>query len=165
VIRALDVNNDDFAKYLADAAEQNIYYHVVVDGMAVDASLDLLDPVIKEINIAPEIEGSGGAGKFLLGAGLLIASAFIPATFLGIGSAIWGAAGASILFGAIGEWISPSEQKKGDDTSYRLDGSANQTYQGTPVPLAIGLDFVWAENPPGSYFLQNETIIVGVDYT
>jgi hypothetical protein len=44
-----------------------------------------------------------------------------------------------------------------------LDGSGNQTYQGSPVPLAIGLDFVWAENPPATYFLQNETVPVGFD--
>jgi predicted phage tail protein len=164
VIRALDANYDDFASHLYDAAEQNICYHVLVDGIAVDASLDLLDPIIETIDIAPAIKGSGTVGKLLLGVGLLAASAFMPATFLGIGSGIWGATGASLAFGAIGDWIAPA-QKSGNDTSYRLDGSGKQIYQGDPVPLAIGLDFIWAENPPAVYFVQNETVPVGYNLT
>jgi predicted phage tail protein len=164
VIKALDANFDDFAQYLLDAAKQSVVYHIIVDGLTIGSDLNLLDPVIKSIDIAPAIEGSAEVGKFLLGAGLLIASAFMPATFLGLGSGIWGAAGASLLFGAVGEWISPSQKPQTNDTSYRLDGSGNQTYQGSPVPLAIGLDFVWAESPPGTYFLENEKIPVNFDY-
>jgi predicted phage tail protein len=164
VIRALDANYENFAEHLFESAKRNIVYHVVVDGATVDTSLNLLDPIIETIDITPAIEGSGTVGKLLLGVGLLAASAFMPATFLGIGSGIWGATGASLAFGAIGEWIAPA-QKSGNDTSYRLDGSGKQIYQGDPVPLAFGLDFVWAENPPAVYFVQNETLQIGYDVT
>lgn len=163
VFLALAANFEHFQRYLKQAAKNNICYQIIVDGELVSADFNFLDPIDYEISIAPAIAGSGGVGKFLLGAALLVGSFFMPATFLGVGSLVWGAAGASLLAGSIAEWISPTNEATGNDTSYRLNGGGTRTYQGDPIPLAMGQDFVWAKNPPMSFFVENETIPVGYD--
>jgi predicted phage tail protein len=165
VFLALGANIEQFKRYMNQAATDNLYYQIIVDGELVSADFDFLDPIDYEIHISPIIAGSGTVGKFILGAVLIVASFFMPATFLGVSSLVWGATGASILAGAIGEWISPNKDGAKNDTSYRLNGGGTRTYQGDPVPIAFGQTFTWAKNPPISTFVENETIPVGYDAT
>ena len=174
-VRMLVANFPGLEQHMAEQ-----YYRVTVG--TYDLALDEIhDPAgQQEIKITPVIAGAGGgAGKILLGIGL-IALAFIPgigfaaataatataaATAGGltaIGTAIFGL-GASLALGGIAQLISPTPKitqgKDGDDDprkSYSFSGIQQTSRQGIPVPCVYGLTLV------GSILISSGTDTVQV---
>lgn len=152
-IRAIAANCSDFISYLYQSEEKGIFYRVVIDNNCEGVDETQLDyPVGKKLIIAPIVHGAGGFGRILLGAALIGASAFMPASIgllgFGISSATVGLIGASLVLGGITQMISPipgtgnrtdrtsSDAAKSD--SFLFDRASELGDQGLCVPVLYG---------------------------
>jgi predicted phage tail protein len=149
-IRALSANYADFKKTIIESGHE---YRVMVgkEDRADDEGLHL--PATKTIKIVPLVNGSGGFGKALLGAALIVASFYLPgATYFSAASsfsinasAIAASVGFSLLLGGVSQMLfAPPKPKSGENEkasnrpSYAFNGAVNTTGQGNPVPVAYG---------------------------
>ena len=139
-VRFLVSNWPELERHMADQ-----YYRVSIGkyDLAVD---ELHDPAgAAEIRIAPVVAGAGALGRILLGALLLVASIFIPATAL-IGKLAIKATVANIgvvlVLGGVAQLLSPvpSVPQGADDPQRTFSFSSIQqtARQGVPVPIVYG---------------------------
>lgn len=141
-VRFLVTNFPQLEKHMAEQ-----YYRVSVDNYDLDKD-ELHHPAGAEIKIIPVVAGAGDVGRILLGALLLVASIFIPAStvFLGIGiKGAVGAIGATLFLGGVAGLLSPVPRiPQGANTdqdprkSYSFSGIQQTSRQGTPVPIVYG---------------------------
>ena len=141
-VRFLVTNFPQLEKHMAEQ-----YYRVSVDNYDLDKD-ELHHPAGSEIKIIPVVAGAGNVGRILLGALLLVASIFIPASavFLGIGiKGAVGAIGATLFLGGVAGLLSPVPRiPQGANTdqdprkSYSFSGIQQTSRQGTPVPIVYG---------------------------
>lgn len=101
-----------------------------------DTSYDMSRLGLASIRFTPSVEGSGAAGKIIVGA-ILIAASFVP------GLQMLFPIGVALVLGGVIEALSPRPKKTDsqNDTginSYYFDGPANTETQGSPVPLIYG---------------------------
>ena len=97
-VRFLVTNFPQLEKHMAEQ-----YYRVSVDNYDLGKD-ELHHPAGAEIKIIPVVAGAGNVGRIILGALLLVASIFIPAStvFLGIGiKGAVGAIGATLFLGGV----------------------------------------------------------------
>jgi predicted phage tail protein len=150
-IRALSANYAGFKKAVVESGYE---YRVLVgkEDRATEDGLHL--PATKTIKIVPLVSGSGGFGKVLLGAALIVASFYLPgATYFSAASsfsinasAIASSIGFSLLIGGVSQILfappkpkGSGESEKADNRpSYSFNGAVNTTGQGNPVPVAYG---------------------------
>jgi predicted phage tail protein len=146
-IRALTANlGDSFTEYLYSSEERGVGYRVVTESCE-GIGIDELGLGCTRVIIAPQIQGSGGFGRILLGGALLVGSFFMPATLslfgMGISSMAVGMLGASLILGGITQMLTPTPKtpKRGDaerKDSFLFHGGAELGYQGLPVPVGYG---------------------------
>jgi predicted phage tail protein len=155
VISALSNQLQGFKQYLCEAHERNVAFKLVdddPDGMGYENAV----MPCRRLIIAPMvIGGGGGAGKILLGIGLIALSfvSFGTTAFAGVGAAFAkGAAagtaagsmlafkiGGALLFGGIAELLAPTpSEDNGRAESFLFDRAAERSVQGTPIPLLYG---------------------------
>jgi predicted phage tail protein len=93
--------------------------------------------------IAPVPVAAGGAGKFLLGVGLIAVSAFLPGTIGILGTSISsttiGLYGAGLVVGSILQWLSPKPPEQKQSV---IAGTVAANQQGAPIPIVYGRRFV-----------------------
>lgn len=145
-VRFLVTNWPELERHMADQ-----YYRVSV-GKYDLAAEELHDPAgQQDIKIMPVLAGAGAVGRILLGAVLLVASIFIPAT-AAIGSLFLKAAVANIgvvlVLGGVAQLLSPVPQinkstAAGNDPddprrSFSFSGIQQTSRQGIPVPICYG---------------------------
>lgn len=143
-VRFLVTNWPELEKHMADQ-----YYRVSV-GQYDLTKEELHDPAgAADISIVPIIAGAGAVGRIILGALLLVASIFIPATAL-IGKLAIKAAVANIglvlVLGGVAGLLSPvptlpsGANKPEDDPrqSFSFSGVQQTSRQGVPVPIVYG---------------------------
>ena len=141
-VRFLVTNFPQLEKHMAEQ-----YYRVSVDNYDLGKD-ELHHPAGAEIKIIPVVAGAGNVGRIILGALLLVASIFIPASavFLGIGiKGAVGAIGATLFLGGVAGLLSPVPRiPQGANTdqdprkSYSFSGIQQTSRQGTPVPIVYG---------------------------
>ncbi len=141
-IRALRCQLKGFEKYLHDSSENGIYWRVV-DGDPEGLEEDHLGYPLenKTLVLAPIVSGGGGFGRVLLGIGLIAASAFMPATVLGVSSMTIGLMGGALVLGGLSQMIAgkpktPKENERKD--SFLFDRSSQVSNQGRCVPKGYG---------------------------
>lgn len=141
-IRALRCQLKGFEKYLYDSSENGIYWRVV-DGDPEGLEEDHLGYPLENntLVLAPIVSGSGGFGRVLLGIGLIAASAFMPATVLGVSSMTIGLMGGALVLGGLSQMIAgkpktPKENERKD--SFLFDRSSQVSNQGRCVPKGYG---------------------------
>ena len=141
-VRFLVTNFPQLEKHMAEQ-----YYRVSVDNYDLDKD-ELHHPAGAEIKIIPVVAGAGNVGRIILGALLLVASIFIPAStvFLGIGiKGALGLVGAQLVLGGVAGLLSPVPRiPQGANTdqdprkSYSFSGIQQTSRQGVPVPIVYG---------------------------
>jgi predicted phage tail protein len=141
-IRALRCQLKGFEKYLHDSSENGIYWRVV-DGDPEGLEEDHLGYPLENntLVLAPIVSGGGGFGRVLLGIGLIAASAFMPATVLGVSSMTIGLMGGALVLGGLSQMIAgkpktPKENERKD--SFLFDRSSQVSNQGRCVPKGYG---------------------------
>lgn len=155
-IRALCANFPEFEAFVSNSQKRNVGYRVIVGKKDVEA--DRLHDVAScnDIKIVPVIAGAGGAGRFILGAALIVASFYIPGAMFAVNAALAtgisvttmasaafyvGAAlalsGASQMLTGTPPSADPSERPE-NQPSYTFNGAVNTTAQGHPVPIGYG---------------------------
>jgi predicted phage tail protein len=141
-IRALRCQLKGFEKYLYDSSENGIYWRVV-DGDPEGLEEDHLGYPLENntLVLAPIVSGGGGFGRVLLGIGLIAASAFMPATVLGVSSMTIGLMGGALVLGGLSQMIAgkpktPKENERKD--SFLFDRSSQVSNQGRCVPKGYG---------------------------
>jgi len=152
-VRALCANFRGFERAILDIAPG---YRVWCGGtrLACGEDLHLPSSRLDVIRIAPVIAGagSGGLGKVILGAALIVASFYLPVTPLfSLGAfspslaSIAFSVGFSMALGGISQMLSPSPTGDAGDSerpdnkpSYVFNGAINTTAQGQPVPVGYG---------------------------
>jgi predicted phage tail protein len=104
-------------------------------------SIDLVSTTT--LIIAPVPVAAGGAGKFLLGVGLIALSAFLPGTIgifgASISSGTIGLYGAGLVLGSIIQWLSPKPPEQKPSV---IAGTLAASQQGSPIPIVYGRRFV-----------------------
>lgn len=143
-VRALCANFKGMRQTLAQGA-----WRVLVGGKS-QTEAQLHNPLDANISIVPVVAGSGGLGRIVLGAALIGASFFLPATpiisgFSFSASSIAANLGFSMVLGGISQMLFKPPSSKVSTTerpnnkpSYTFDGAVNTIGQGNPVPLLYG---------------------------
>lgn len=139
-IRALMANFPNFANFLNNSESNGIGYKIYScpDVWLNIGEKDLSQPISKTLIIAPVVTGSGGLGKIIAGTVLLGSALLFPGAIGALGFEILspttvGLIGAALILGGISQLLTPKVKK-----SYLIDGQANTTGQGNPVPLVYG---------------------------
>lgn len=145
-IRALCANFKGFENFLINSESMGIRYKVVTAGS--ELTLDEIHhPAGGFIDIIPVVKGAGGdnpVGRILIGAALIAAAVFMPASLPAfVGTAI-GSIGVSLVLGGVSQLLSPPpssqdprERPENTPSTY-FNGPVNTTLQGQAVSLAYG---------------------------
>lgn len=152
-IRLICANFPDFSQYIRDSESRGAFYRVV-SGNPLGRSEDELELPCDETLIIAEVDqGAGAFGKILLGAALLGASFFMPATIGIFGATISsfavGAIGIGLILNGVSEMLAPKAKAQKDQTnlsSNSFGNTAQAATQARPVPLMYG--YGMAFDPP-----------------
>ncbi|MEI7052457.1 tail assembly protein [Pseudomonas koreensis] len=136
-VKAIDVNNPGFAKYLADAKRKGLEFAVFRNRKNI-SERELKMGGAKEIRIVPVIAGSKRAGLFqtVLGVVLIAMSSVTNGATL--------APGIALAAGGVIQMLSPQatglKQSSSPENapSYAFGSAKNTTASGNPVPICIG---------------------------
>lgn len=150
-IRALMANYRDFEHAFINGAAG---YRVWVGREKLQQADDVNLPIGQRdvIRIAPVVVGAGGGGlgQILLGAALIGAAIFMPASIGAIGlfgtatvASVTGSIGLSLVLGGVIQMLSPSPKTEAgsqdpNSPSYVFNGAVNTEAQGHPVPVGYG---------------------------
>lgn len=141
-IRALRCQLAGFEKYLYDSSKNGIFWRVVAgDPQGLDEESLSFPMEGGTLILAPIVSGGGSFGKILLGIGLIAASAFMPATFLGVSSMAWGALGGALVLQGVSSMIAGKPKKPKDkdrQDSFLVPQGEASANQGRCVPKGYG---------------------------
>lgn len=152
-IRALCVVLPGFEQALASSEERGIRYACFLGKRNIGEDEIRVPPGDDVIRIAPILAGAkqGGLFQTLLGAALIVAAFYMPASIalpLGAKGAIAApmmlSMGVSMALGGVVQMLSPQQRglsaKDGPDNgaSYNFNGPVNTSAQGNPVPVLYG---------------------------
>ncbi|AVG39997.1 tail assembly protein [Achromobacter insolitus] len=152
-IRALCVVLPGFEQALASSEERGIRYACFLGKRNIGEDEIRVPPGDDVIRIAPILAGAkqGGLFQTLLGAALIVAAFYMPASIalpLGAKGAIAApmmlSMGVSMALGGVMQMLSPQQRglsaKDGPDNgaSYNFNGPVNTSAQGNPVPVLYG---------------------------
>lgn len=145
-LRLIDANVGGLKGWIRDNVPLYSHYRVVCeyeDGRIEQLNDDTfpLERKLKSITFAPQIQGSGGVVKFVVGALLIIASFYIPGS-----QAFLLKMGASLMLSGVIEMLTTPPKVGGatkqedveNGTSYYFNGPVNTVSQGVPVQLIYG---------------------------
>ena len=147
-VRAMCATLDGFRQAIVDGG----YYKVLLGGKDRQGEDNLNYPSSEKesIRIIPVIAGSGGVGKIILGAALIVASIYVPALGATIGStgvtfaSVVGKIGFSLILGGVSQLLfKPPQPPKSTERpenrpSFIFNGAVNTSRQGGAVPIAFG---------------------------
>lgn len=153
-LRLLNANNPEIRKYLIDAAESDIGFHIQVGDNEIEFVEECLLPLRNgDIVITPVPAGSKSGGAKILTAALIAAVLFIPtggassslfaaATAKG-GLAAFAAQGAlgiatNLAISGIQQLMAPDPAVDSEDEGYLFNGSQQNIVEGMPIPLLYG---------------------------
>ncbi|PYY71483.1 phage tail protein [Pseudomonas jessenii] len=136
-VKAIDVNQPGFAKYLSDAKLKGLEFAVFRNRKNI-GERELKMGGAQEIRIVPVITGSKRAGllQTILGAALIVMSPFTNGATL--------APGIALAAGGVIQMLSPQATGLKQSTSpenapsYAFGSAKNTTASGNPVPICIG---------------------------
>lgn len=152
-IRALCVVLPGFEQALVSSEERGIRYACFLGERNIGEDEIRVPPGDDVIRIAPILAGAkqGGLFQTLLGAALIVAAFYMPASIalpLGAKGAIAApmmlSMGVSMALGGVVQMLSPQQRglsaKDGPDNgaSYNFNGPVNTSAQGNPVPVLYG---------------------------
>lgn len=152
-IRALCVVLPGFEQALASSEERGIRYACFLGKRNIGEDEIRVPPGDDVIRIAPILAGAkqGGLFQTLLGAALIVAAFYMPASIalpLGAKGAMAApmmlSMGVSMALGGVMQMLSPQQRglsaKDGPDNgaSYNFNGPVNTSAQGNPVPVLYG---------------------------
>lgn len=152
-IRALCVVLPGFEQALVSSEERGIRYACFLGKRNIGEDEIRVPPGDDVIRIAPILAGAkqGGLFQTLLGAALIVAAFYMPASIalpLGAKGAIAApmmlSMGVSMALGGVMQMLSPQQRglsaKDGPDNgaSYNFNGPVNTSAQGNPVPVLYG---------------------------
>lgn len=136
-LAALKVVVKGFARYMSEHSKDS--FHIFIDKQDIDKN-DLNNPVGsgEVIKIVPAIGGSGGIFKIVVGALLIVFSAYLPPGAAAVGWSMIAGGVADILFAPPKPNTASQQEKVENKPSYVFDGPVNTTAQGHCVPVAYG---------------------------
>lgn len=151
-VRALVANFPAIERHLIDT--KGVGYRVKLHDAPLRDIKELHHPVGgNTITITPVIMGAGGngIGQILIGAALIAAAVFMPASITAIGlfgtatvGSVMGSIGVSLLLGGVAQMLSPQPtasdppERPENKPSYTFNGAVNTTAQGQPIPVGYG---------------------------
>ena len=151
-LRLLNANNPELRKYLIDAAENDIGFHIQVGANEIEYAEECLLPLREgDIVITPIPAGSKSGGAKVLTAALIAAVLFIPTG----GASLFAAASASpglaafaanaavgiatnLAMSGIHQLMAPDPAVDSQDEGYLFNGSSQNIVEGMPIPLLYG---------------------------
>ena len=156
-LRLLNANNSELKKYLIDAAECDIGFHIEVGGQELDNALECLLPLREgDIIITPIAAGSKSGGAKILAAiamvGLMFAfppfGAALAGTYGGVGTTTAAIAqmaaltalsvATNLAITGIQQLMAPDPSVDAKEEGYLFNGSQQTIVEGMPVPLLYG---------------------------
>lgn len=151
-VRALVANFPAIERHLIET--RGVGYRVKLHDAPLQDIKELHHPVGgPTITITPVIAGAGGngIGQVLLGAALIAAAVFMPASIAAIGlfgsatiGSVVGSIGVSLVLGGVAQMLSPAPkandpaERPENQPSYVFNGPVNTTAQGQPIPVGYG---------------------------
>ena len=151
VIRAFCANFKDFKEQIIQDGQA---FYKILAGKENRSDVESIHVgTSKSIKIIPIIGGKGGLGKVIVGAALIVASAYLPgstyfsamSSFSINASAIASSIGWSMVLGGVSQMLfAPPKVKINNGErpenlpSYAFAGAVNTTGQGNPVPICYG---------------------------
>lgn len=152
-IRALCALNPCLHNFLVSSEQRNVGYQIIIDEDDMENTDRLVLPFSKTMHVVPVIGGGkNGLLGVVLGAALIVASFYLPATPLiaGLGAAAPSFAsiafgiGTSLVLGGVAGILAPTPKTSAGAAqptnlpSYTFNGAVNTTAQGNPVPVGYG---------------------------
>lgn len=88
------------------------------------------------VDIIPVVVGANAGTRFVLGAILVAASFFMPASWMLVARSV----GISMMIGSVVEWLTPVQKREDykQAQSWTISGPTNTLDQGAPVPVIYG---------------------------
>jgi len=149
-LRLIECQCPDFKKYLIDTVEEGTNFAVRTGKELLETGEELYMNITEEDVYITEVPvGSGGWGKIIVGAILIVAAivlAFIPGTQMlsaaaaqafYTGAAIFASIGLNLIMAGVNELLMPKPDK-GKQGGAFFSGPINTIKQGQPVPLLYG---------------------------
>ena len=159
-LRLLNANNSELKKYLIDAAECDIGFHIEVGGQELDNALECLLPLREgDIIITPIPAGSkSGGGKILAAIAIVAFMIALPGSMGALlnGTAFGATAGSTaaaiqsvaaltalsvatnLAITGIQQLMAPDPSVDAKEEGYLFNGSQQTIVEGMPVPLLYG---------------------------
>lgn len=151
IIRGLSANYPDFHLFIRNIVEAGYDFQLIYgDKYLTEEDLDNMNVIasVEELKLIPVIQGSGAAGKIILGIALIALSAPLGG-FLGIAPLTIALLGGALALGGISQLLSPTPKQTKADEKTKIEsgvidpqGVANQ---GVPVPLVYGTFLVGSQ--------------------
>ena len=153
-LRLLNANNPELRKYLIDAAENDIGFHIQVGANEIEYAEECLLPLREgDIVITPIPAGSKSGGAKVLTAALIAAVLFIPTG--GSSTSLFAAAmkaggfqafaanaalgiATNLAMSGIQQLMAPDPAVDSQDEGYLFNGSSQNIVEGMPIPLLYG---------------------------
>jgi predicted phage tail protein len=170
-LRLIECQCPDFKKYLIDAVEEGTNFAVRTGKELLETGEELYMNVTEDDVYITEVPvGSGGWGKIIVGA-ILIISAVLLAPYTGGASLTWGKVGVAMLFGiglnlvmaGVNELLMPKPDK-GKQGGAFFSGPINTIKQGQPVPLLYG-ELIVGGAPISVAYTKSRTATTGYVYS
>lgn len=139
-VEAIEANRPGFMAKIMDLSNRGMVYRVRSKNHDYDDNdVSVKLGSIERVDIIPIVAGASAGVRFVVGAALVI-STFIPGspTF---GNPIARAVGASLMIGAVTEWLTPVPKRQEATKSlesWTVSGPTNTVDQGLPVPIIYG---------------------------
>lgn len=139
-IRFLEVNFNDFRKWVLDADSRGIVFQVKTNQYEL-SNEELFDPVSPGmvIHITPLFAGEGRTGSIIAGIGLIAAGVIFTGGLLGLSSLQLIITGALLLIsGLMGNKTPAADPDDNQKRSFIFSGAANVSTVGGRVPVVYG---------------------------
>jgi predicted phage tail protein len=180
-LRLIECQCPDFKKYLIDAVEEGTNFAVRTGKELLETGEELYMNVTEDDVYITEVPvGSGGWGKIIVGAILVIAAIAItlalgPAgatlgqafaqlgTFQAIGVMTLGSIGLNLIMAGVNELLMPKPDK-GKQGGAFFSGPINTIKQGQPVPLLYG-ELIVGGAPISVAYTKSRTATTGYVYS
>jgi predicted phage tail protein len=175
-LRLIECQCPDFKKYLIDAVEEGTNFAIRTGEELLETGEELYMNVTEDDVYITEVPaGSGGWGKIIVGAILIIAAvvlAFIPGTQMlsaaaaqafYTGAAIFASIGLNLIMAGVNELLMPKPDK-GKQGGAFFSGPINTVKQGQPVPLLYG-ELIVGGSPISVSYTKSRTATTGYVYS
>lgn len=152
-LRCIGANRPEFRKYLIEAHEKDIGFHIEVQGSQLDTVEECLLPLSKgDIIMSPVPAGSKSGGAKILSAIAIASLFFVPGIGTYLQAGLVSGAGATNTIVSLGlsslavnlaitgiqQLMAPDPSVDEQDESYLFNGNQRTVVEGDPVPILYG---------------------------